>query len=215
MVFNDPPYPRPHFSPLTLGPAAGRRELPDVPTTCRAAAYGWTRADGRFCVCGLGPAGTEIRTCCALNLPSNTWEEVWEVNFEGRGHATGGCAAGAFIPVPGGCLLVAGSSANNEPGDEPSDDESNHDTIRLDDGLDTVDLYDEETRRVYRLPHQLNFSRRRPFVHMATPPHRPLTTEQARQEQLGRCPVALGVATDDDACQCHDDGTICEFDVFA
>ena len=74
---------------------------------------------------------------------------------------------------------------------------------------------DEETWRVYRLPHQLNFSRRRPFVHMATPPHRPLTTEQARQEQLGRCPVALGVATDDNACQCHDDGTICEFDVFA
>ncbi len=201
------------MQPLTLGPTAGRRQLPDVPTNCRAAACGWTRADGRFCVCGLGPAGTEIRNCFALNLPSNTWEEVWEVNFEGRGHATGGCTAGAFIPVPGGCLLVAGSAA--EPSDEPSDDESSHDAIRLLDALDTVDLYDEETRRVYRLPHQLNFSRCRPFVHMATPPHRPLTTAQARQEQLGRCPVALGVAPDDDACQCHDDGTICEFDLYA
>eukprot|EP01045_Picozoa_sp_COSAG04_P012012 COSAG04_NODE_792_length_10282_cov_32.235883_5_plen_135_part_00 len=134
------------------------------------------------------------------------------MNFEGRGHATGGCAAGAFIPVPGGCLLVAGSAAN-EPS-EPSDDESSHDASRLD-ALDTVDLYDEETRRVYRLPHQLNFSRCRPFVHMATPPHRPLTAAQARQEQLGRCPVALGVATDGQACQCHDDGTTCEFDLYA
>ena len=133
--------------------------LPDVPDECRGATTGW-ELEGYpdiVVVCGLGEEDTTRRCAYAIDLsdPPNLqyWQLLWSADFEKRHLDTGAGAAGAVVPVRGGCLLIGGSSAQNDNPDDP----------RCAESLACGDLYDEETDRVYHLPHPMRYPRRWTF----------------------------------------------------
>ena len=146
-------------------------------------------------VCGLGEEDTTRRSAYAIDLsdPPNLqyWQLLWSADFVRRHLDTGAGAAGAVVPVRGGCLLIGGSSAQND----------NPDDLRCAESLPCADLYDEDTDRVYHLPHPMRYPRRwtfsfpglDPTLDMAAAPTPPPRADpvQGAAELPGAATVAL------------------------